>query len=382
MKFIPLILAGLRRNRMRSILTLLSGMVAFLLFGVLQGADTFIGQLISSQHLDVLVISNPAYLPMPFAYLRQIEAVPGVSGVSYGNETNGYFSDPKNGLAVLAYDASLFQVDQGPIEASPEDRRALAQMPNGALITQGLAQRTGWKRGNQVSVHVQSLPQKNGSMDWQLRIVGFVVLENGLGNANSVLLTNYDYVDRGRAAGAGTVMQYLAHIDNPARAGAISQAIDDLFVNSPVQTRTMSAKDLAQSLLARIGNIDFFLDAILAAVFFTLLLLVGNALMQSFRERIPEFAILKTLGFTDGQVGILVIGEAVFLCLGAAILGLALAWFGVPALAKALGAALPHPPATVVLEGLIAAVLVGIVCGVVPGWKARRLSIIQALAER
>jgi putative ABC transport system permease protein len=177
-------------------------------------------------------------------------------------------------------------------------------------------------------------------------------------------------------------MQYLAHIDNPAHAGAISETIDDLFVNSPVQTRTMSAKDLVQSLLARIGNIDFLLDSILAAVFFTLLLLVGNALMQSFRERIPEFAILKTLGFTDGQVGILVIGEAVLLCLGAAILGLALAWFGVPALAKVIGGALPHPPAIVVVEGLLAAVLVGIVCGIIPGWKARRLSIIQALAER
>ena len=263
---------------MRSILTLLSGMVAFLLFGVLQGADAFFAQFVSSQHLDVLVISNPAYLPMPVAYLRQIEAVPGVSGVSYGNETNGYFSDPKNGLAVLAYDASLFQVDQGPIKASPEDQRALAETPNGALISLGLAQRTGWKRGNLVSVHVRSLPQKNGSMDWQLRIVGFVELESGLGSASSVLLTNYDYIDRGRAAGAGTVMQFLAHIENPTRAGAISEAIDNLFVNSPVQTRTMSAKDLAQSLLARIGNIDFFLDSILAAVFFTLLLLVGNAL--------------------------------------------------------------------------------------------------------
>ncbi len=382
MKFIPLIFAGLRRNRARSTLTLLSGMVAFLLFGLLQGADTFFAQFVSNQHLDVLVISNPAYLPMPFAYLRQIAALSGVRDISYGNETNGYFKDPKNGLGFLAYDPSLFQVDQGPIKASPEDRRALAQTPNGALITRGLAQRTGWKRGDQVSVHVQSLPQKSGSMDWQLRIVGLVELEGGLGSADSVVLTNYDYIDKGRAIGAGTVTQFLARIANPARAGAISEAIDNLFVNSPVQTRTMSARDLAQSLLARIGNIDFFLDSILAAVFFTLLLLVGNALMQSFRERIPEFAILKTLGFTDGQVAVLVMGEAVFLCLGAAVLGLALAWFGVPALARVLGGLLPHPPPIVVLEGLIAAALIGIVCGLIPGWKARRLTVIQALVRR
>src|SRR6185312_15327243 len=168
------------------------------------------------------------------------------------------------------------------------DQAALARTPDGALISPGLAQRTGWKRGDQVSVRVQSLPQKNGSTDWQLHIVGLVELEGGLGSADSVLLTNYDYVDRARANGEGTVMQFLAHIDDPARAGAISEAVDNLFVNSAVQTRTSSAKDLAQSLLARVGNIDFFLDAILAAVFFTLLLLVGNALMQSFRERVPE----------------------------------------------------------------------------------------------
>lgn len=367
---------------MRTILTLLSGTVAFVLFGILQGADTYIAKFVSSQRLDVLVISNPAYLPMPFAYRRQIEAVPGIGAVSYGNETGAYFREPNNGLGFLAYDASLFRVDEGPIKATARDQAALARTPDGALISPGLAQRTGWKRGDQVSVRVQSLPQKNGSTDWQLHIVGLVELEGGLGSADSVLLTNYDYVDRARANGEGTVMQFLAHIDDPARAGAISEAVDNLFVNSAVQTRTSSAKDLAQSLLARVGNIDFFLDAILAAVFFTLLLLVGNALMQSFRERVPEFAVLKTLGFTDGQVAMLVIGEGVLLCLGAAILGLALTWFGLPVLAKVLGGALPSPSPIVVLEGLIAAVLVGMACGLAPAWKARRLTIIQALAER
>lgn len=151
-------------------------------------------------------------------------------------------------------------------------------------------------------------------------------------------------------------------------------------MNSPAQTRTLSQKDAAQSALARIGNIDFFLDAIIAAVFFTLLLLVGNTLMQSYRERIREFALLKTLGYSDGTLASLVVAESMVLCVAAAAIGLSLAWIALPIFGRSTGGALPHPPRIVAVSGVCAAILVGFICGAVPAWSASRLTIVGALA--
>jgi putative ABC transport system permease protein len=131
--------------------------------------------------------------------------------------------------------------------------------------------------------------------------------------------------------------------------------------------------------MSRVGNIDFFLNAILAAVFFTLLLMVGNVLMQSFRERTREFGLLKTVGFTDMRVAGLLICEALLLCLAAAAIGLAAAWFILPIFARATGGALPHPPMIALVEGMVAAMLVGFSCGAIPAWKVSRLTIVETL---
>jgi putative ABC transport system permease protein len=227
-----------------------------------------------------------------------------------------------------------------------------------------------------IFVHSNVTPQKNGR-DWQFQIVGTFTLSQ-MPNV-PVLIANYDYADAARAANAGTVMQFWSLIDKPARAGAISGAIDELFSNSPAQTRTMSQKDAAQSAISRVGNIDFLLNAIIAAVFFTLLLMLGNVLMQSFRERTREFGLLKTVGFSDRRVAGLLIGEAVLLCLAAAVIGLAAAWFILPIFAQATGGMLPHPPAVIFVDGLVAAIVVGVVCGVIPAWKVSRLTIVETL---
>jgi putative ABC transport system permease protein len=193
------------------------------------------------------------------------------------------------------------------------------------------------------------------------------------------LIGNYSYGDAARAANAGTTMQFWSLVDDPARAGTVSQAIDELFANSAAQTRTMSQKDAVQSALSRVGNIDFFLNAIIAAVFFTLLLMVGNVLMQSFRERTREFGLLKTVGFSGGRIAGLLIGESLLLCVAAAVIGLPAAWFMLPIFAQTTGGSLPHPPVIVVIEGLFAATAVGLGCGALPAWKVSRLTIVETL---
>jgi putative ABC transport system permease protein len=173
----------------------------------------------------------------------------------------------------------------------------------------------------------------------------------------------------------------VLRVSDPRAGPRVALAVDELFANSPAETRTQSERETAQSQLKRIGDVSFFVRAILGAVFFTLLLLTTNTTMQSFRERTSEFAVLKTYGYRNGIVAALVISESLSLCLAAAAAGL-IAAEGVALLASLfanayLGGVLPP---TVLLAGVACAVVLAIVGSLVPGWRASRLSIIDALA--
>jgi putative ABC transport system permease protein len=364
---------------MRTILTLLSTIVAFLLFGILNGVDAYIKQTVDRAHLDILVINSSGGLPLPFAYLRRLQEVKGIKSLTYVSQLGGYYHVPTSRVSVLLTDPESFFRTDADMQASQSDQQAMTRTRMGALVTPGLARKYGWKRGDIISVHSVGTPQKNGSLDWPFQIVGAFNLP--IAPDAPLIIANYSYGDLGRATNAGTVLQFMTLIENPEQAGTISAEIDNKFVNSPAQTRTLSQKDAAQSALARIGNIDFFLNAIIAAVFFTLLLLVGNALMQSYRERIREFGLLKTLGYSNATVASLVVAESLVLCVAAAAIGLSLAWIGLPLFGRLTGGSLPSPPGIVAISGLSAAMLVGVICGAVPAWRASRLTIVGALAR-
>ena len=181
------------------------------------------------------------------------------------------------------------------------------------------------------------------------------------------------------------VQMYQESIADASQAGAVSNAIDNLFVNSPNRTRTETERANAQGQLAQIGNLDFFVEAIVAAAFATLLLLTGSTLMQAYRERIHEFAVMKTLGFTDRGISALVLSEATLLTAGAAIPGLLLAraLLGkLGSLMASFGAPKLHLPWIVFAVGVGSAVLLGLLGALPPAWRAARLSIVDALAVR
>jgi len=378
-KYASLVWVGLRRSRARTILTLLSAIVAFLLFGILNGVGAYLNQAVERAHLDILVTNSAGGPPMPFPYLARIQSVAGVKSTAYLTQAGGYYRTPRNGLAIMATDPGIMFRTISEMQSPEGDKKAIGAIKIGALVTPALARKYGWKRGDIISIHADKTPQKNGSADWRFQVVGFLHID-AFPDA-PILMANYSYFDAARATDTGTVQQVWTLISNPGNAGVISNAIDGMFVNSPVQTRTMSQKDATQSALARVGNIAFFLNAIIAAVFFTLLLLVGNALMQSFRERIREFAVMKTLGFSDNKIAALVMAEALALCVAAAFIGLTVAWVGLPLFGKATGGFLPHPPWIVAVLGMIVALLIGLVCGAIPAWKASRLTIVGGLAR-
>jgi putative ABC transport system permease protein len=172
-------------------------------------------------------------------------------------------------------------------------------------------------------------------------------------------------------------------LDNPAHASRVAQAIDALSMNSDRETKSQTESAFQQSFAKQFADIGLIVTSIMGAVFFTLLLLTGNTMAQAVRERIPELAILKTLGFKDGTVLWLVLVESVLLVGLGGVIGMALARVILPGLASKAQGMLPATiPLQTWIVGAVLIVLIGLVVGVLPALRAKRLKIVDALAGR
>jgi putative ABC transport system permease protein len=224
--------------------------------------------------------------------------------------------------------------------------------------------------------------KKDGNPDWTFDVVGIFDTPGGPGREQPLFLMSYRYFDEARATRNGTVQLYAVKISDASRAGEVSAAIDNLFGNSSAPTRTVTERASAQAQLAQLGDLDFFVTAIVGAAFFTLLLITATTMLQSYRERIRDFAVMKTVGFTDGGLAALVLSEALILSGVAAAIGL----LGAGALLQIVGRAGArigfagiHLPWTVFVAGLVAAITLALVSTLPAAWRAKKLSIVEAL---
>jgi putative ABC transport system permease protein len=381
MKYLPLVLAGLWRKPMRTIFTFLSIVVAFILFGILSAIDGGLAHQLEAARLDRLLVDTRFGTNLPLAYLDQIARIPGVTVVAPRQILVGYYRDPKAPFGIVMTDRRFFSV-RPELNATKEQIDTLLRTRTGALITVFSAKRFGWKVGDKVPV-ISNTVMKDGGHTWTFDIVGIIDDVDRPGKGR-YFIGNYDYMDQERVTKKGTVDRIIVRIKDPARATQISRAIDRLFANSAAPTRTGSEKSERQSDIRSIGDIGFFTRAVVAAVLFMLLFLTGNTMMQSVRERGAEFAVLKTLGYSDNGVLALVLAESVILCILAAIAGLVIARVGIPRIGDIspdLGQLLLMPWSAL-LTGLGFALLVSIVSGAIPALRAKRLSIIESLARR
>jgi len=381
MKYLPLIFAGLMRKKLRSLLTLLSIMVAFLLFGLLQGVNSAFSNSVAGAHLDRLVVQGKISLTeqLPLAYRDPIAHVPGVTGVTFATWFGGYYQEPKNNVFTYPVEVATYFKVFPDIELPASQLAELNRIRMGAVIGQALAKKYGWKIGDTIPVKSAIWIKKDGKSDWQFKVVGIFRQPGDEGQEQRVLFSN-DYFDEGRIMARGTVGWYNVRIDAPAHATAVAQSIDRIFANSDHETKTVSEKEFMQSFIRQLADVNFIVSAIIGAVFFTLLFLTGNTMMQSVRERIPEFATMKAIGYSGGAMLSMVIAEGLILALIAAILGLALSAAAFPAMKAFLGVA-ALPPAVIGL-GLFYAVLLALVTGLLPGMRVVRLNIVQGLARR
>jgi putative ABC transport system permease protein len=381
-KFFPLLWAGLWRKPTRTVLTLMSVVIAFLLFGLLQGVNSWLSNAVQESRVNRLyTVSRISYIePLPLAYLTQIESVPGVDTVAYSNWFGGYFQDAKNNVTSYAVDVRRYFA-VFPDWTIPKDQiDTMARTRNGAIVGASMAKRFGWKIGDRVPLRTTIWTKKDGTVSYDFEIVGIYTVPAQPLN-EQVFLLNYEYFDEARSDGHGQVGWYSFSIKDPTQSSAIARQVDALFANSPNETKTQNEKEFAQAQIKQIGDIGFMVNAIVGAVMFTLLFLTGNTMMQSVRERIPELAVLKTLGFTDGAVTALVLMESMLLCVFAALLGLAAAASIFPA-ARAIVGGQVVLPAGVLVGGVVAALLLALLSGLPPAWRANRLTVVDALAGR
>jgi putative ABC transport system permease protein len=308
-------------------------------------------------------------------------SVPGVDEVSYYNFFAGYYQERSNSVQVGAIDVKSFNVVYPDIQIDPRYVDAMLRTRNGALVGADLAAERGWKIGERIPLGSAVWSRKDGAESWDFEIVGSYRSPSGKVPTNELWI-NYDYFDEARSAANGTVTLYFVKIHESSRSAEIAEQIDALFANSTAETQTQSEKDWLRAQIAQIGDIGFFVNAIIAAVMFALLFVTGNTMMQSVRERIPELAVLKTYGFSDTAVMGLVLAESVALCSVAAALGIGIAALISPPIYREIGAGGLGLPPPVVAMGIGLAVAFAVVSASLPALRAQRLSIVDALAGR
>jgi putative ABC transport system permease protein len=379
-KFVALIWAGIRRNRGRSNLILLQVVIAFTLFGVLQGLNGAINKAVDATHADRLYVGSRQRFgtPLPIALMSTVQGTPGVIAAAARFQFGGIWQKPDQQVPIMASDIDAFLSVYPELEVAPAARQGMKQLQDGAIVGVETMSKYHWQLGQRIVL--QSLPKKDGSANWTFDIVG--TYRNGDDPKSSdLIMANYHYVNESLNPPQSNTMALAAiRITDPARASEVETAIDRHFLNSPNETLTQSERELAQSQVASIGDIDTVVHRVIGATFFVLLFATGALMMQSIRERTPELAVLKTFGFSDRLVMILILAETLALCVGGAALGLGLASRILPLARNFIG--LGTIPLGVVVTGFACAVALALAAGAIPAWRGLRLRVVDALANR
>ena len=382
MKFLPLVWKNLFRRRARTLFTVLSIVVAFVLFAYLAAIRLAFGTGVSVAGADRMLVIHKVSLiqPLPESYLGRIAAVDGVADISHMSWFGGIYQDPRNFFAQFAVDAESYLRLYPEIVLSDAEREAWLRNRTGAIVGRVTADRFGWEVGDRIPIEGTIFRTRSGPT-WEFTIDG--IYEAGTeGYDTSTMLFHHDYLMEANDQGARFIGQYVIRVDDPARSADVAAAIDTRFANSPAETRTSTEQAFLQGFADQIGNIGAMVTAILAAVFFTILVITANTMAQSIRERTNELAVLKTLGFTDRRVLALVLIESLALAVAGGAIGLGVGWLLI-GLGDPTGGFLTvflFPTRDLVIGGVLV-VLLGFAAGAVPALLATRLRIVDALRK-
>jgi putative ABC transport system permease protein len=388
MKYLHLVWASLFRRKTRTALTLVSIIAAFVLFGLLDAVRTSFAQVGQGANGASRLQSGSKLSfiqTLPLSLYSQIEKVEGIKNVTYANWFGGAYQDPHN--QVFSFAVPPNYLDLYPeIAVSDTERKAFVETRTGALVGERLAKRYNWKVGDRVPLQSTIFPDRQGSKNWQFDIVGILHTtdKKASGFFDQMFLLNWKYFDDTTPLNQGQVGWYVTHVVDVNQADRVAKAIDALSANSDHETRTQTEQAATASWMKQVADIGLIVGSVMGAVFFTLLLLSGNTMMQAVRERTSEIAVLKTIGFSGRSVLAMVLAESILLLVLGGLAGLALASVAIPAVSAGSGGMLNLPSigAGSWVLGIVLMVAIGVLVGVLPAWSAMRLNIVDALAGR
>jgi putative ABC transport system permease protein len=381
MKYLYLIFSSLKRKKLRTGLTVLSIMVAFILFGYLTAIRQAFDAGVDVAGADRLIVRHKVSLIqlLPQSYEAKIERIDGVDNAVHSTWFGGIYQEPKNFFAQMPMvPEELFDMYPEYI-ISDEHKAAWMETRSGALVGRGLMDRFGWKLGDRIPINATIWGKKDGGRTWEFDLVG-VYDGAEKGTDTSQFFFRYDFFDETRAGGEGQVGWYTVRISDPDRATEVAAAIDAEFANSAQETKTEGEGAFVQAFANQIGNIGFIIMSIMSAVFFTILLVAGNTMAYTVRERTSELAVLKAIGFTDRGVLALILGESLALTFVGGAFGLGLAWLLV-SMGDPTGGSFPvfYLPDSILLMGLLLIAAMAFIAGIIPALQAQKLQIADAL---
>lgn len=380
-----LVRKNLFRRKLRAILMIFSILIAFMIFGVLAGFYRAFTAGEDRAAADRMMVVNKINFtqPLPIAYYNRIRAIEGVRQATYANWFGGYYQDPKNFLVTLAIEpATYFDVYRSELDISAEALQAFIRDRGSAVIGESLARKYGWKVGDRVPLQSNIFSQTSGGHTWDFTIAGIVKGKAAHVDTN-FLLFQYAYFDETRSFGKDTIGWIILQTTSPENNDRVAKTIDAMFANSGAETNTDTEKAFGKAFAAQFGNIALIVSLVVGAAFVTILMIVGNTMALSIRERTREIGVLKTLGFSGPRILTMVLGESILLALLGGLPGLAIAALIAYALRNSLSNVAPAFSVSpeILLQGIGLMVALGLITGLIPAVNAMRLKIATALGR-
>jgi putative ABC transport system permease protein len=379
MKFRRLIFANLFRKKVRLTLTVGSFAIALVLFTFLAVVKSAFNRGIDIAGADRLVVVDRVGLMnlMPISYAEKIAAIPGVKAVTHDHWFGGVYQDEKNFFPQFVIDVENHRKVYPEFKVPDDQWNVFVKDRQGAIAGARLAQRFHWKVGDRIPLKTSIY----GAATWEFNLDGIYHTDKPDGDEGQFWLQWKYFDETVPAAIKSTAGWYIIKLDSPDDAVRVAQAIDEKFANSSHETKTETESAFAAGFAKQFGNIEFLILTIGSVVFFTLLLVTGNTMAISVRERTSELAVLKAIGVTDRSVLVLVLAESTAIAFFGGLLGLFLAWGAIPVISGALTGLLPPLLLSkpMLLLGLVFALFVGAASGLLPGIGAMRMRVVNAL---
>ena len=376
-----LVASGIKRHRLRLLLTGLSILVAFVLFSYLVAIRKAFEMGVDVAGRDRLVVRHKVSIiqMLPADYEADMERIPGVSDATPASWFGAIYQDPKNFFGQFPVKPEEYLRMYPEFLLPADQKEAWLRTRTGAVAGRATATKYGWKIGDRIPLQATIWMPKTGGKTWEFDLVGIYDGKEKETDTTRFLFRD-DYFQENRTFGEGLIGWYIVRIADPERAPQVAAAVDEQFANSPAETKTETEGAFAQSFANQMGNIGAIVTFVLVAVFFTILLVAGNTMAQAVRERTQEIGVLKALGFGNGQVLAMVLGESLLMTAVAGGLGLALGW-ALVSQGDPTGGFLPiffFPPEDLAV-GVTLVLLLGLAAGALPALGAMRLRTVDAL---